>query len=266
MWTHKSTPGISILRQRWAHASLLSPLQPHHAPSCPGTPPHTSIARPCYKARGLRRSTHSHIHKHTHAAPPRLTPAPTPPTTPLALPRSLPRTPMGTEVGCLTSAVASVVAGQRGSPWERLGLEYFLSQLPLSRPRLGTVPGGAPPSRDVTERHHLGWGLPWHHPPWLGLLPVQGEEGTALLLTPPGLFSSGQSGGTQRGTEQSTGTGWAGLGAGPSPTDPRPQSSSHIPGSPPQGLLRPAGSARAQKGRDGREIAHGWAGWGWRAL
>lgn len=58
------------------------------------------------------------------------------------------------------------------------------------------------------------------------------------------------------------GTRWVGLGAGPSPPDPRPQSSSHIPGTPPQGLLRPAGSARAQKGRDGHEIQHGRAGWG----
>lgn len=44
---------------------------------------------------------------------------------------------------------------------------------------------------------------------------------------------------------------WAGLGAGPNPPDPRPHGSSHIPGTPPQGLLRPAGSARAQKGREG---------------
>lgn len=57
-------------------------------------------------------------------------------------------------------------------------------------------------------------------------------------------------------------TGWVGLGVGLNPTDPRPQSSSHIPGIPPQGLLRPAGSARAQKGRDGHEITQGgaWVG------
>lgn len=53
--------------------------------------------------------------------------------------------------------------------------------------------------------------------------------------------------------------GWAGLGAGASPTDPRPQSSSHLPGTLPQGLLRPAGSARAQKGQDWHEITHGLA-------
>lgn len=57
-------------------------------------------------------------------------------------------------------------------------------------------------------------------------------------------------------------TGWAGLGAGASPLDPRPQSSSHLPGTLSQGLLRPAGSARAQKGRDWYEVTHGVAGEG----
>ena len=71
---------------------------------------------------------------------------------------------------------------------------------------------------------------------------------------------------THRRGEQTPGCQRAGLGAGPSPTDPRPQSSSHIPGSPPQGLLLPAGSARAQKGRDGHEIARGRAEWGERTL
>ena len=54
-----------------------------------------------------------------------------------------------------------------------------------------------PPAWDTTEQHHLGWGLPWHHPPWLGFLPVPGEKGTApsLTLRAPRLFSSGQSGG-----------------------------------------------------------------------
>lgn len=124
------------------------------------------------------------------------------------------------------------------------------------------------PPRDMAKQHCLGQGLPWHHPLWLGLLPVPGEEGTALLLTlkVPRLYSSEQSWGTQHGSEQSMGTGWVRLGAGQSPTDPRPQSSSHIPGTLPQGLLRPAGSARAQKGRDGHEIAHGGAGWGWRTV
>lgn len=57
-------------------------------------------------------------------------------------------------------------------------------------------------------------------------------------------------------------TGWAGLGAGASPIDPRPQSSSHLPGTLPQGLLRPAGSARAQKGRDWHEITQAGSGRG----
>lgn len=42
-----------------------------------------------------------------------------------------------------------------------------------------------------------------------------------LTLKVPRLFSSGQSWGTHGSTEQSKGTGWVGLGAGPSPPDPR---------------------------------------------
>lgn len=78
-----------------------------------------------------------------------------------------------------------------------------------------------------------------------------------LTLKVPKLWSSGL--GDPRMAQS---TGWAGLGAGASPLDPRPQSSSHLPGTLPQGLLRPAGSARAQKGRDWYEVTHGVAGEG----
>lgn len=95
----------------------------------------------------LHGSTHLHARKHALAAPPHLTPAPCTNHRPWPGPGSLPRTPTGTGAGLLTS-VASVVAGQQESPWEQLGPEHFLLQLPLSRPRSGTVPGSDPPPRD----------------------------------------------------------------------------------------------------------------------
>lgn len=77
----------------------------------------------------------------------------------------------------------------------------------------------------MTEQHHLGWGLPWHHPPWFGLLPVQGEKGSALSLTLKALrlFSSGQNGGPNMAWSRARalgGRGWV-LGRVPQTPDPR---------------------------------------------
>lgn len=89
--------------------------------------------------------THTHTTTSTHMQPLPTSHQPLTSHHPGLAPSSLPRTPTGTGVGRLTSAVASVVAGQPESPWERLGHEHFLSQLPLGRPHSGTAPGGDPP-------------------------------------------------------------------------------------------------------------------------
>lgn len=106
------------------------------------------------------------------------------------------------------------------------------------------------PLRDVAEQPCLGQGVPWHLLPWFGLLPAPGEKGPTSVNSQSAKAPSAAAG-RGGGSYVAWSRAWAGLGAGPNPPDPRPHGSSHIPGTPPQGLLRPAGSARAQKGREG---------------
>lgn len=135
-----------------AHTFLPSPFKPYMLPAF--LEPHPTPAQQCLTLKprggdellcGMFTHKHTHTHnKHTHAAPAHLTPAPhQPPPWPCPqLPaqnthgnRSWPPDISSSQCGCWAAE----------SPWERLGHEHFLSQLPLGRPHSGTAPGGDPP-------------------------------------------------------------------------------------------------------------------------